>query len=256
MVDWVSLIKAAEATEVTVTAHTFLKSWGSASRPVLLLCDDGGIDREYVVKGQHSGRQAVNDQIVARLGTAAAAPVGTPALVDVPAPLIAVEPEMQHIPAGVSHGCVWIPDCSERLTYEHAGALENKSRFGLLALLFGWAHANDHQFIYENDAPHLVYSVDHGHFFPSGPDWTEATLKGASTPTPDAAILGACGLSLSDLKPHFGAFSSIADDVIVSIVAGIPDAWGVSESERAAMAEYLSTRRDLLFPPEAKGDDQ
>jgi hypothetical protein len=58
---------------------------------VFLLCDD---NLEYVVKGSQAGRMIFNDQVVARLGTAMGAPVGSPKLVDVPVDLIHLQPEM------------------------------------------------------------------------------------------------------------------------------------------------------------------
>ena len=114
-------------------AQTFIKNWPTASQPVLLRCDDG---REYVVKGTQAGRMVVNDQVVARLGRIADAPVGRPALVDVPAGLISAEPEMQHIPPGISHGTEFIAGCSERKSYEHAAEVANQPRFAAIALLF------------------------------------------------------------------------------------------------------------------------
>jgi hypothetical protein len=255
MPDWPDLLgRAAPLGDGNVRAHTFVKKWPSASQPVLLICDDGGTDRELVVKGQQGGRQPVNDQLVGRLGIEAGAPVGRPRLVDVPAELIAGEPEMQHMNPGVAHGSTWITDCSERAAYEYATAVENKPRFARLALLYGWIQASDHQFIYENAEPHLVHSVDHGHFFPGGPDWTPATLQGAPTPTADAAIIGECGLTQADLDACLPAFGTIADEVIATIVGGIPDTWGLSVTERVAVAEYLGTRRDVLFPPQQEDD--
>lgn len=76
--------------------------------PVLLECNDGG---SYVVKGKQAGRQIVNDQVIAALGRSMGAPVPVPMLVDVPAELIALEPELQQLAPdvalapGVSHAC-------------------------------------------------------------------------------------------------------------------------------------------------------
>jgi hypothetical protein len=242
--DWAELLAASPAPD-TVTAHTYLKSWPSASSPVLLRCHDG---RDYVVKGAQSGRQAVNDQIVARLSaTKALAPTGRPALVDVPAALVQAQPEMAHVTAGLAHGTELIEGCSERALYEHATVVENRDRFARLALLFGWLQAGDHQFIYTNAEPHLVHSVDHGHFFPGGPDWTPDTLNGAAAPVPDPAITTAAALEESDFQGLRSVFAQVSDAEIAAAVAAVPSAWALPADHRAALCQYLSLRRDLVF---------
>ncbi len=116
------------------------------------------------MKSMDAGRMIVTDHIVGRLGHAVSAAVGAPTLVDVPADLIAAEAQMAHMTAGVAHGSRWIPDCSQG-GIEHVVVPENRDRFARLALLYGWVVAADRQFIYQNQDPRLVHSVDHGHFF-------------------------------------------------------------------------------------------
>lgn len=228
---------------LTATAHTFLKRWPSYSHPVLLACDDGN---EYVVKGQHAGRAIVSDQVLGRLGVALAAPVGQVCLVEIPAELVAAEPEMSGVQPGTAHACRWIPGCSERAHIAHTELPENKPRFAALALLYGWAYASDHQFIYANDPPHLVYSVDHGHFFPGGPDWTIESLADAPRAVPDAIVVSQASLSNADLVGAAEILQSIPDEQIAKAVASPPDEWSLAFSERVALAAYLGSRRDDL----------
>lgn len=177
---WEDLITRAAANRVSpIKAQTYRnKKWGSASAPVVLGCDDGN---DYVVKGQQAGRAIVNEQIVGKLGVALKAPVGQVNLIDVPADLIGMQADLKHIPAGVSHGSHLIPDCSDRQWLAHQDVPDNRLRFAALAVLYGWIPAGDHQLIYSQTAPHLVYSVDHGHFFPGGPNWTATGLGGAGS---------------------------------------------------------------------------
>jgi hypothetical protein len=101
-VDWVQLLADARGDPPPqVTAQTFLKRWETASKPVFLTCSD---KRDYVVKGSQAGRMVVNDQVIARIGSAVGAPVGEPMLVDVPQTLIDIEPQMNHMAAGLAHG--------------------------------------------------------------------------------------------------------------------------------------------------------
>ena len=93
-----------------------------------------------------------------------------------PQELIDAQPEMRHMPAGISHGSQLVPNCSEREAYRYVDIAENRERFAKLAVLYGWMSAGDHQFIYRHDPPNLVHSVDHGHFFPGGPNWQVVQL--------------------------------------------------------------------------------
>jgi hypothetical protein len=161
--------------------------------------------------------------------------------------LIDAEPELAHIPAGLGHGSRWIPNCSERLSYEHAAELENRERFARLALFFGWVFANDHQFIYENAPPRLVHSVDHGHFFPDGPDWTVASLGQAPLPAPDGSIVASCTLTQAEIESGRPA-TPPSDALIASAICCVPPDWQLSDTDKVALADFLAVRRDILFP--------
>jgi len=180
--EWREAILAAPNDAVrTVKAITFLKRWGSFSQPVAVSCDDG--DR-YVIKGAQVGRAIVNDHIVGRLGGLVDAPVGDVVFVDA-TDLARIEPQVAHVRHGLAHGTRLIPDTSDRLRYEYAGRFENRERFAALCTLYSWAGCfQDHQFIYEENPPHAVYSVDHGHFFPGGPNWSVAGIQ-----APPAAVI-------------------------------------------------------------------
>lgn len=227
-----------------VSAETYYQNWGSDARPVLLGCSDG---RLYVVKGRHKGRVPINDHIVGRLGGLISAPVTEIALVDVPQELISLEPNMKHMTAGVSHGSLWIPDCTDRMGFDYAGLPENRQRFPLLAILYSWAGVwSDHQFIYKKAPPHIVYSVDHGHFFPQGPNWSLPALANAPTAVVDP-VFNACGFSQAELFEAARKLESVNQGEIAGIVAGVPDDWGISNDETTGMTEYLSRRRKELL---------
>lgn len=193
------------------------------------------------------GRVLVNDQIVARLGELIHAPVPNVALIDVPAELVANQAEMAHMMAGIAHGSQFVENVTERAGFEHAVVLENRQRFALLAVLFGWIGAQDHQFVYSKTGPQLVYSVDHGHFFPSGPAWTEASLAGAPESQPDTQITNACNITQPELHEAIRALSDVGDEALAYIVAVPPDEWGLTMEERMALLNYLTKRRDELL---------
>src|SRR4051812_13957187 len=82
---------------------------------------------------------------------------------------------------GLAHGSRnAATNCTDRLDLIHQGYNNlpvNRSRVAALSVLYGLAHAADRQVIYRIGGDPLVFSVDHGHFFPNGPNWTVADLE-------------------------------------------------------------------------------
>lgn len=239
------LVQAAHAVGHTAEAEaqTFLKSLQGVSKGVLLACSDG---RDYAVKGRQNGRALVNDRLVNLLGQLLGAPVGLPALIDLTPSFKGIEPRVAHIPPGISHGLLWVPNCSEREALLHTDEPENRSRFALLAVLYGWMHARDHQFIYENSPPHRVHSVDHGHFFNGGPNWTEATLLAAPAPQLDQQLVAACNFTDVEVAAAAASLQAFTDDQIVEALGKIPVDWGLSMQETVVLGLYLCERREQL----------
>jgi hypothetical protein len=229
-------------------AHTYIGQFSTFSKPVSLKCDDGAA---YVVKGPQDGRPDLSraiiaDHVIGRLGNALGAPVPV-ALIDVPEELRAAQAELQHMTAGiVAHGSRLLDIATDQAGVQHVGVAENRRRFALLAILYGWAHAGDHQFLYEKNPPHQVYSVDHGHFFPGGPNWTAASLEAGGAAQADALLVGA-GLTTADLKEGAERLAKVDGSAIAAIVASAPVEWGLTAEERAAMLAFLTKRRDELI---------
>ncbi len=171
------------------------------------------------------------------------APVGEPALVIIPDELVRNEPEMHDIAPGVSHGTLFIRDTTDRSWLIHTDKSYNRERFALLAVLYGWLCAQDNQLIYSNHEPHYVYSVDHGHFLPGGPEWTIASLARAPIAQPLQDIRGGCGLSDEAIAAALAALRTVTMNDVIRSVAFPPDEWGVSMAERAAIACFIRKRR-------------
>ena len=238
------LAAAAGPRASAATAQTFIREWNSFSHPVAVSCDDGLV---YVVKGRQVGRGIVNEQVVARIGIALGAPVGEPALIEIPQALIDVEPRLGFLSAGLAHGNRFVSGCSDRLWIDHTSVAENRARFALLAVLYGWCSAGDSQLIYPNAPPHLVLSVDHGHFFPGGPDWQRSNLDGAAHAVLDAGIVSGCGLTTSELNEGLAALGSVTEADIISAVSMPPDDWGLGLEDRVSLVNYLSRRQQELL---------
>lgn len=231
---------------VPLKAQTYRnKKWTTASGPVLLACNDG---QEYVVKGRHNGKMVANELMVGTLARKLGAPVPDVKLIEVTGELIAVNPEMQHMQAGLGHGSLsLLPDCTERVWLDHANLPGNRSRFALLAVLYGWIQANDHQLVYRKTPPELVFSVDHGHFFNGGPAWTVATLSQAGRATPDASILQGCQITAEEIAEALKALESLDPESVIEAVAMPPEDWQMTHADRVAAVQYLLKRRQEMI---------
>jgi len=226
-----------------VTAVTFRQKFPSASRPILVRCDDDG---DYVLKGSHNGRSLVADHVVGRLGQLLGAPVGQVGFGVIPAELKAIEPQLSDVGTGLCHATRWVPNCSDKQGLDHVDKLYNRERFVLLRLLYSWTIANDHQLIYAKSEPFLVYSVDHGHFLNGSTGWTPASLREIGPVTLDPYFSG-CGLPDSAFAGVKTQLAQVTNDDLRMIAAGPPDEWGVTHDDRIAITEYLVARRDRLL---------
>jgi hypothetical protein len=241
---WEQLFDAARATQPRiVNAHTWRRNFGTASGAVLLSCDDGN---HYVIKGRQSQRQIVNDQIVGRLGEAISAPVGEVCHVDVPAELIQRnQTTMGHMAEGLAHGSLYVPDCEDSRALLYHDMPENRKRYALMAVLYGWTFANDHQYSYST-VDKLVYSFDHGHFL-GGPGWTGSALAAAPPALPDPAIVATCSLTAEEIRQARDVLVIVTRQTIAAAIASVPDGWGgLTIQERVSLAESLQARCSAL----------
>ncbi|MGL6344710.1 MAG: HipA family kinase [Waterburya sp.] len=236
------LIQLLEQPIEIIEAKTYLKAWRTKSYPVLLKCADG---KKYVVKGKQAGRQIINDQIVARLGLEINAPVGNPKIINISQELIDIEPNLEGFDAGTAHGTEFIPDCIDQWTLIATSEPENRIRLVTLALLFGWTHANDHQFIFHKIPPRLIYSVDHGHFFPNPPEWRIKDLEKDLPATLDSYFED-CHFTENEFKKVYDILNNVTKTTIVQVVASPRKDWGISFEERLGMINYLTKRQQEL----------
>lgn len=247
--EWRELLEDADHPH-PVSAIDFIKKLPGFSRSVLLTCDDG---RDYSVKGlqpakPRMARALVAEQVVGLVGNFLSAAVGEVGLVDVENTLIQAEPQMQHLEAGIAHGCMWIPGCSEKEWIRKGTDATNRRRFASLAILYGLAGAHDHQLIYENQSPHVAHSVDHGHFLPPGSaQWTEDSLRNRTTFAADQRLIRDCNLSTADLRRATEPLEDLTAERIARVAAAPPDEWGISVTERVALCDYLDRGRESLL---------
>ncbi len=225
-------------------AETFHRVWPSYSRPVLVTCDNG---KKYVLKGAHCGKAIVNEQIVARLGILLGAPVCPTLLVEIPAELCEIEPQMKDISPGLAHAIEFVDNCSDRAGIDHTHVEKNRERFACLEVLYTWMYAGDHQLIYQTVPPHLVYSVDHGHFFPGGPNWTTQTLASAATILQFDQVFAIAAITGAEREGVLIKLAAITDTQVNDIVNIPPAIWGIDSAERIALSEMIKIRKSQIL---------
>jgi len=252
-VDWKPVIERAtkmRSAEICAVKYQD-KRWESYAEPVVLGCDDG---YDYVVKGRQVGRSLINEQVVSALGAKMGAPVAIAKIVMITPELIETSDDLMHLQPGPAHGSRFIDglhDCvrtDQSIFVQHGKAPHpNRERFFRLAFLYGWIRAHDHQLLYEVEAPHLVHSVDHGHFLPLGPQWNLKSLSMRDYTIPDPQFVKACEMTRDELVHWSYILEDITRDDIAEAVAAAPDEWSVSMDERVLLASFLERRRAELL---------
>lgn len=247
---WDAWIAAAQAEDVPVVdAETVVERHRTWSQAVTLVCDDGN---PYVVKAiqptrpEVMGRAMTAEQVVARLGLRLSAPIPAVALVNISQELIDIAGyDLQHLSAGLAHGLRLEPLCGGRVPVKAATTDRNKHAYGRLAVLYGWTKADDAQLIQKLDGDGDVFSVDHGHFLPGGPNWTAQKLdEDDSSPEPYGPLLtGAHPQALTEAQD---AARATDDPAIAAVVGKARSEWGVPRADLVALARYLAARRDTL----------
>lgn len=249
--DWTALLAEAEASQpAPIPGRRHDGGIPTATRPQKVFC--GEKEELYAVKFAQNthgdGRGIFTEQLVARLGQLLSAPVPEVALVEVSVELndvIRASPASQfnfEPQPGVHHGSRWALGYSDRQQLAYVD--ENRQAFAALHVLAVWVFCNgDHQWIYRNDPPHEVLSVDHSMFFPNGPEWTvEGLAQAAGNVTPDQQF-DSVGLGSDDYEEALGSLAELTADQIAHVVAAPPDDWGVGVTDREAIASFLWARR-------------
>jgi hypothetical protein len=242
------LEEAGSQLDSPILAQTVLdRFYQTDTRPALLSCDDNQV---YVVKGLQAykdvSRSIITDHIVARLGVVIGASVGQPKLVAVPAELIELDVLLDGFIPGVAHATQYIPDCVDGM-FEYAELPENKPRFALFALLYGWCVPSDRQFLYEKFPPRLAYSVDHGHFFPGSIGWNIATLRAATNADLDDFVAGNSGMRNVERYQALQTLDQVEDSNLALAVSAAQSEWGISQEERVELLHFLIRRRTELL---------
>ena len=257
------LLEGAEARLPAINATEYRKHADQLSfaSPAMLACEDG---EEYWVKhmivsdgcmpttrtAQIGGM--VTDHVIGSLAPKIIEDV-VPAirLVSIPSDLIAVAPRLQNACPGLAHGSRNASrNCTGKASvtdFGHFNLPFNRPRFAGLAVLYGLSLASDHQVIYRMDGEPVVFSVDHGHFLPNGPNWTAAACSARHDGVLDPHVITACALTHDELAASMDRLGRLTATDVARAVAAPPDEWWFPVADRIAMARFLWARREAIL---------
>lgn len=229
----------------------------TASRPHLLVGDDGS---EYVVKLLRdctANRTLANEQVAGAVAEALA--VSFPGIVhlDVSAELINNSPELvalNTIP-GLYLGCrrlLLAFDLNKTVPADLADRIVNpEDALGAIALdIYVWNmdRNNAGNLLVEPTGEahrYRLYIIDHGHCF-TGPAWTDASLA-AQAPqpynVPTHPLLRQCATRAGDGESWVQQIEQLGDAALELMVDEIPLEWNLTDSSRVALKAYLRERK-------------
>lgn len=255
MTEWANIPGADERLLPQRAAAEFARPRGvGINRPVELYCDD---DKHYMVKGVQVGKPLVCEVFVSVLGAMLGAPIADACIVDVPFGFIEIvnlgvrnysgDPAMATWKAGPAFGShMFSPEYEQGPCGEYAELQENRRRYALLAVLFGWIGGHEAEYLYHRTDQSVV-SIDFDHFIGERKQgWSLADLTAPHEPTlePELAPLN---FTPDELAPHIEALGAVSDRSLASGIATCPDQWTITEQERVALYDYLRARRDVLI---------
>lgn len=224
------------------------QSKAGGSGAFLVAADDG---RRYwckCVENPQSPRVPINEQLVGRLGQLIEVATCEVTLIRLPPELADWEFRRgRKLVPGYAHASVAVPTAIETRSIRHPQDDDNPSRLTGLGVLADWCWAGDHQWLYEPTEENRYFSHDHGHYFPSGPNWTTASLA-ANDALAKAPGAGHFPMTRTDVVHRIiDRMEQIKAEAIASAFAGLPKSWQVTDDELVAMVEYLDRRRAAVI---------
>jgi hypothetical protein len=252
--DWKELIAAQDPSDPLEARNYYGPVSSSASSPQRFGC--GEDDQLYAIEFRNNahgdGRALVAEHLAGRCGSLLGAPVAEIAVISVSNDLVrdglvVLAGDGRQAESGLQHGSRWVQPFGDRKGIEYIE--ENRTRLGALQVLYSWLLCTaDHQLLYRDEPPHDVLSVDHSEMLPGAVGgWTPAALSAESDNVVLDAFFDPAGLGESDREAAAQALERASEEDIAASVAGPPAEWGLDETDRIALAQYLVSRRGRLL---------
>lgn len=218
------------------------------SGPFRVAASDG---RQYFVKsldtcpaGQQ--RSLVSEHVIARAGRLIGAPMCDVSLIRIPDELAGYEVRSGvELSAGLAHASMALSRADERgrphLDARHQD--DNRRRHVGVYALYDWCLGADQQWLYDIENDRMLYSHDHGLYFPPAGTgtWTISDLMAhADTewPLPDPAE----NLLPAAVEDVAEALRSVPRQSLRAIINSVPAHWPVDDADLEALGYFLEYR--------------
>ncbi len=237
-----------------MTAVRDLQTRRGSSRPHTLECDDG---RVYLVKFSAGSRTEVNEYVGHRLANYLGLPVPPSELVFVPRSVIDASDRlrMQGVQPGLHQGTLMLEGCVNfRNIRAPSLSIDNAHLLPGLVVLDNFVvnpdrNNTDNNLLVINPSGLLEYrGIDFDEIL-AGPKWTVGTLgliKGSLSMVPVFRFIALSVRSVGSFSPWLEKVESIPEAFLQEMLSGAPEEWQVKENEKAAIADFLLTRRTLV----------
>ena len=205
-----------------------------------------GDGKQWWVKplnNQQLGKVIVTEHVVGRVGSLIDAPVCEVAVVELPDEISGWEFRPgAHVEAGLAHGSAAIHPVSEDRSLVHRDRNDNQRRHAGIFAVYDWCWGGDPQWLYSETNDLMIYSHDHGWYFPEeGNDWSEATLTARAD---EERVLSwpTDGLDSAEVNRLAGALDAVARADLVEILSQVPLSWPATTIELEALGWFLERR--------------
>ncbi len=197
---------------------------------------------------QGSPRIVINEFIIGRLGSLIGAPVCEVAVVHIGPDHVGWEFRAgYHLQEGFACASREVEGVHESHQLDHRNRDDNSRRHAGAFALFDWCWGSDPQWLFEAPADERTHSHDHGHYFPNGPNWTEASLQrdvGGAHVLPQATT----DLLQAEKERLAERLEQLTADEIAAVLRQVPASWPVADDELAALGAFLEQRAPSVGP--------
>jgi hypothetical protein len=241
LTDWQRWRRSGREYEISQVTAILGRAPGGGSGALIAQLSTG--ERAFVksVTSPQGSRVCLNEFIVGSCGLAIGGPVCRVLLVDVPHEL-AGDFNGVAVVAGVASASVEVPGVHERRDLAFRSSDDNRRRHAGVTALYLWCYGDDPQWLYDPSQDHTTYSHDHGHYFPSGPNWSTAALVTSAGALPGIPF-STDDLDASELRRLADVLRGVDGGLLQAILDRVPAAWPVTDEELAYLGWFLDVRR-------------
>jgi hypothetical protein len=143
--------------------------------------------------------------------------------------------------AGFAHASRDVENAQLMRALEHRQRDDNRRRHAGVFAIYDWCWGSDDQWLYAQTDDLKLYSHDHGHYLPGGPNWSEFTLIGQ---VDEAHQPGhpADGLDRDAVEEFATRLEQLGRDDFIPIMRSVPSSWSVTDADLEAVGVFAERR--------------